>query len=80
MILVLTVFVLLLVIALFRLNSKQAIVNKRLLLVSGGQRSLSADVSIKKLTTSETTSCTLSSYELMRCCRFGINILLPYQL
>ncbi|CDU08547.1 TadB-like protein involved in pilus formation and/or protein secretion [Vibrio coralliirubri] len=48
MILVLTVFVLLVAVALFRLNSKQAIVNKRLLLVSGGQRSLSADVSIKK--------------------------------
>ncbi|MDH5975821.1 type II secretion system F family protein [Vibrio splendidus] len=48
MILVLTVFVLFIAIGLIRLSSKQAIVNKRLLLVSGSQRSLTADVSIKK--------------------------------
>lgn len=48
MILVLTVFVLFIAIGLIRLSSKQAIVNKRLLLVCDSQRSFKADVSIKK--------------------------------
>ncbi|MBY7729245.1 type II secretion system F family protein [Vibrio bathopelagicus] len=48
MILVLTIFVLFVAICLIKLNSKQAIVNKRLLLVSGGQRAIAADISIKK--------------------------------
>ncbi len=48
MILVLTIFVLFVAICLIKLNSKQTIVDNWLLLVSGSQRSLTANVSIKK--------------------------------